>query len=396
MAADTDLEREVRTMIRAASTGITADQQYVHRTIDRATEASRRRRGQRKVVMTVAAVAVVVATGALPLSISQESDPTENVRDTAPPTEPAGEAERIDPFDWAQSLRRGADANAAYVSDGVLYAGEARLSLPGGTRQGTVLASVNDGWIVSISPGQGRSQTGLLSALGDFTPFTDVGAGQTMVFALSPDGTTAAVGDAVIEVASGERIGSVPQNAYIARGWTHYGFVYLDRNYDSWLWEPGLEPRRIGPQYTTFTPDGVGFMPKHGGCSTINRMRPDGDVEETMQYCDAQIAALSPSGNRAFTLAGTVISVPDGDVEATFPVPGGFERLMAVDDYTTVWENEGTVLIAITNDNGTGYVQVGPRRAVIVRCTVSTETCERASDDINEPRGTLQMVPPAA
>ncbi len=108
----------------------------------------------------------------------------------------------------------------------------------------------------------------------------------------------------------------------------------------------------------------------------------DGSISTVMTSCGHELGEpFSPSGNLALAVSGDVIAIPSGRVVATLPIP-------EANSYNTFWEDEDDIVLEIDT-----LLNRSPYPIQLVRCTISTETCERASDVINVKNPSLLLVP---
>ena len=296
------------------------------------------------------------------------------------------------PFDWAMSLPRGADVRATFVlPDNTLYSGATTFSLP--ANYGGVLAKVPSGWLVAMSNSQSKpGRFGLLSPQGEFRAFPDYGTGWARERVVSPDGTEVASETSVIEIENGRQVSRLPANASILESWTRVGILYQDRRREHWLWRPGSPPISLPESYfdsdvgvLPFNADGLGIWEDQNGCSTVMRLEADADLSPVMTTCKANISYVSPTGHRTLAQDGTIIAIPSGDIVTSMKPPEGWPAVPR--EVGIAWEDEDNLLLTIRGE------PVFRWPTVLVRCTISTNSCERASDVLRDSSGSIEPVP---
>ncbi len=86
--------------------------------------------------------------------------------------------------------------------------------------------------------------------------------------------------------------------------------------------------------------------------------------------------SISPHGERVFTDEFTVVDVASGDA-TTLPVPK-FDRpglgYWSALNLTTFWEDDDHLVLLVPGENQAIFS--------FVRCEISTNSCERASDEL--------------
>ena len=156
------------------------------------------------------------------------------------------------------------------------------------------------------------------------------------------------------------------------------GIVYQDRRRGLWLWRPGSAPFALEQNYfgsfTDVPPSnatGLGIRDDENGCSTVLRLKANADMRPVMKTCNAEISYVSPNGRRALAQDGTIIAIPSGEVVFSMKPPESWPA--APQRVGIAWEDDDNLLLTI---QGSQF----PWRTVLVRCTISTNSCERSSE----------------
>jgi hypothetical protein len=393
MPAQKDTESVLREAMESQVSRVRPDDGFVHATVGRSLQTLRRHQQRRTLAAATVGVAVVVAIALVAPRFTEDQgavDPA--TRHTRNPTE-ASAPHVVAPLVWARSLPRGPDAEAAYMANSVLHVGPDQIRI-GPYAYAGLYAPVAGGWLGGIAatkdPVTGAYEgpkTGIFSPDGSFQALNQQTAnGEPGAFALSPDGTEMAFGDSVLEFPSLKFVASVPSNVLYTDVWSDFGIVYEDLSLDRWLWTVGQHPIRIGDRhyYYGFRSDGLGLRTGRtpGPCDAVVELNVGGSISTVMTSCGHQLGEpFSPSGNLALAVSGDVIAIPSGRVVATLPIP-------EANDYNTFWEDEDDIVLEIDT-----LLNRSPYPIQLVRCTISTETCERASDVINVKNPPLLLVP---
>ncbi len=353
------------------------------------TEGARRRRTRRVTAAGGTAATVLLVSAAL-WQVPDLVDNSSPVQPANPSvvttvTTPAVDARFAEPADWAASLPRGENVRAAFAVGQTLYAGDVSTAITGAhvthTSSITVAGPVADGWLALVLTfGNDGAETwnGVIAPDGTFTPFVD----QPHAFSpippvASPDGTQFATGRDVGDVETGQIVTSFPHPGVWPAAWLDEGIVYsTDMGYKTrmWIWQPGSEPEETFSFEAASTSGGI-VVTADGDCAGVGPL--DAAPSTYQRICEGRVLSISPQGERVFTETFTVVDVASGEV-TTLPVPRFDRPRMSYYNLlilTTFWEDEDHVVMLVPSGNQTTFR--------FVRCEISTNTCERASDELH-------------
>lgn len=291
------------------------------------------------------------------------------------------------PSDWVASLPRGEDVRAAYATGRTLHVGDVSTTITGPYVESkssiTLYDPVAGGWLATVlnfgnrAEFDFRPQNGVIVADGTFIPFTD----QPHVFAMSllasPDGTQFAVGPDIRDVATGAIVESFPRPEVLATAWFDEGIAYNTTEVKAsdtrmWLWQPGSAPVEIF--FEIASNSGGIVVTADGDCAAAGRLSEPPSTYQ--RFCEGRVLSISPTGQSVFTESFVVVDVASGDA-TTLPVPK-FDRprrsYWSLLPLTTFWEDEDHLVMLIPGVNQEIFS--------FVRCELSTNTCERASDEL--------------
>lgn len=368
-------------------------------------------RGRRRRRTTVAGVVVTVAVvgGALLLQPSDQVGREASVASSGSQADPVT-------FEWAASLPEGSAPALPYFADGSLWSGEQRTTLPSTVDRTVGPWAVSTGWIVMTGERERDLAWALLSPDGTLrslpaTTYED-GLGLARV-EVSADGRQVALGQHVVDVETMEvmRVPHAPENAsrdgfmtdVRAVGFTEQGLVYEAAPYrdglgTTWLLADDGETTRIDPPRGTHIRDGspgdiaVRFdynADESDTCITSYRLVAAAWSEEgsgCMGRGLGEAHSISPDGRWLLTDdPSRVWDLPTGEfVDVDVPgdvVEAGGEGLVA----GARWESDDTFLVPVSDRSvreGSTTVDFD-QQVQVVRCTVSTGSCERAGDVVD-------------
>jgi hypothetical protein len=354
-----------------------------------ASRSSRRRR--RTTAWAVGGVGLVTGFSVVvALSLNAGGDR----RDGAPVTQPTTSTPRyvdpnihvVSPYEWAMLLPRGADARAAWQNDSDLHLGPGHVLSFSDVRVG-LIARGEQGFLANISPPRGLSpgRLAVISETGPIRYLPSYDGHQALENAVSPDGSEIAYATGVIDVDTGDLVASYPDNAREMIAWTPAGIVYFGRERSTWLWTPGAEPEPIELDGDVLS-SGYGRTYPSEGCTSIFRVAdpPSGPAAETVYTtCDDEPFVIATDGSLAIARSGDVISLPGGDVIGSLPLPRGAGSNQMT---PMLWEDGDNILFSVAHDPPA-------LDSLLVRCTLSTESCERATESLPQPSGEFDAVP---
>lgn len=352
-------------------------------------EATRRRRlrtaGWVAAATVTTAVSVIVSVALAGRADDAQLDPVQPVtRTAATPLE-----------EWAHLLPEGAPPAVPFALGTTLYDRSHRVSFPSGSTGGGVVGRVQGGWLILVeqvrtSPYRFRSWFGVLTPSGDFTRLPESRSGlYVQEAAVDPDGALVAT-EVVVDVATNDVVTEVPNlpGSLMALGWSPLGITYDSSGSEgtrgTWVWDPGDDPVRTDVELSQVVPGSTHALA--GGrfgddCSDVVDVRSSGGTRRLWRGCgDDSPVVLSPDGQHAITRDGGIIDVRTGSVDRIEGVgpalPGGIG-----------WEEDEHILFHV---RGSGDGEV-----VIVRCSITTLTCERAGNELRVgPRESLEFTGP--
>lgn len=366
------------------------------------TAGARRRRNRRATIGAGAAALALVAVAAIwqgPSLVDRSTPPT-NHDET--PTHMTTDA-------WVASLPRGDNLRAAYADGQTLHVGDSEVAITGDqispSSQIDLVGRVTDGWLARVANvakklKDSTDTVGVVAPDGAFTPLTH----QPKPFILavvSPDGTMFAGGSQVRSTTTGEVLQTIP-DGLLAVMWVDSGLVLYEQDDaadsdSTWLWDPN-DPeipasKVVYPQYGggvepssgSTTPHGLMAL-NHAGCTELydiglNLQEPD------TRYCEGPTFALSDSGSVALLRPWTAYDIDSGD-KSTLPVPtltGEFEDFDPRAYSTFFWEDDNNVVFDL---------EVGGNAATVyVRCVISSQHCEQATDKLKDFRRPMALSP---
>jgi RNA polymerase sigma factor (sigma-70 family) len=368
-------DEQLRTSMAAAADPVRADPELVIRVIEGSRSARRRRRQTYWLTGCAAALAALVGAGVTFFDGSDDS-PTE------PDPPPVVD---VDPIAWARQLPQGAPVRLAYLANGAIHVPDQPEPLP---RQAVrPIGKTAEGWLVNVAgdarQGQGGPSVGLgyglVTANGAIEPLPqDPYDGPPMLEALSPDGKLFAVGGALVDLGQRRVVGRTPAGALYSTGWTPVGMVYIGGPYESgWLWRPGSPPIGLPVRiWDTATNAPIALATSRHDCVNVVRLTADGDVSPIYDDCASGASSpvsLSPDGSHAVTAALDVLDVDEGTITPYGLPTRGIAGMLA-------WEDDDHFVLPFETQ------QTATRdRAVFVRCSVTTQECERAGPEFTKP-----------
>lgn len=381
-----DIDEELRHLFEdSASTIKTISPEFTDTVI---TQGSKRRRARRQGIVIGAAATMALVVGVAWQSPQLLNNSAPDPADTEKTTTQLG-TRFESPSDWAATLPRGEDVRAAYAVGQTLYAGDSSVPITGPyikpTSSITLYDPAGDGWLATVlnfgdrAEFDFRPQNGIIGADGTFTPFAEQPNAMAVPLLASPDGTRFAVGPDIRDMATGAIVESFHIPDANAGAWFDEGIVYSTTEVGagetkSWIWRPGSDTVEISSEGSGVSVNGTAFH-NDGNCSSIGPLTAA--VATYERICEGPVISVSPSGELALTESFRVVAIASGEVTA-LPVPD-FERGYWTSGplgATTYWEDDGNVVVEIPEPPPAG----GAIGFSYVRCQISTESCERASE----------------
>jgi hypothetical protein len=373
----------LRSSMRDATASVRADEEYLDRLVGQSRRARRRRQRVTWIGAAVTAIAVIVGVSLLPPVLTGSSTPSDGT---------ASAPSNADPLEWARSLPEGAASRLDYLAGSVLQSGELSVPVPGDFDQAEFIGSTSQGWLIFVEhwdkagiPTQ--TSYGILTPDGQFEALPDDPYdGSPEVQVLSPSGELFATGGALINLQSRSVVGQVPDNARYASQWTAAGLEYLaSPGGPSWLWNPGEPPIQLGATLEGMAADGRrALTAPQGGCTEIVDVGADGSLHTAYRACAAdEPISLSPGGTYALTRNFSVVDVDQGTVEALTGVP---DRV--IQRGWAWWEDDTHLIVPAESPPASRTADgaaSGPRTVILVRCSIATAECARASEEFKMP-----------
>jgi hypothetical protein len=353
---------------------VAADAAFVNATLDHSV-ASLRKTRRRQLALTVSAVAAVVG-------IVGWQAPSMVDNESPGPTRHSDSARVDDGYAWAQSLPRGADADVAYVDRGTLVIGSKKVDLGKQESDYHLLGSLPGGWLAEkwvpgAQPNAYAVIYGFLSTDGEYSPYASVGRRIDVAgAAVSGDGRTVAYEGVVVRTglqpngkidpsAAGSVVAHLPDDAVEIVGWAG-GFVYRDAQDRFWAWSPG--DMSVEQRWDAAVPDGFGYT-RDGECVTVSPASLPASASVSFRLCGLGVPLTVSPDNYALMSSRQFVNLEAGVDFLTLPDSVDPSRLQQR------WESGDSVILAVPDDT------VGkPHSVVLVRCTVSSGLCERASN----------------
>lgn len=394
------IDSQIRDRLHSAVDDTTAPPAFA-RTVMRRGRARRRRRNAAG-VLAAAGVIAVGSTFVIPDS------------PTAREGQVANGGQRFDAaMAWAQRLPKGANAKLPYYGEGGLRDGDTVVPLPEGIATVVAPQRARGGWVVALAPMENALAPAVLASDGSIrtlpaAPFGDGSADATI--AVSPDGSQVAYGDRVVDLATLDTT-EIPHNpAYepIAdpghdqsirlNGFTDQGLVYRGSPTTkgwgtTWLLKGDGTTVEIEPPTDSHIPQGgpadfaisYDYTEKANTCTTSFWLIGAAWQEQGTGCMGSYLSeAVDVSPDRRWLLTDHLPRVwnlsNDGFTEVDIPrdlVSNG-EGWMG----NAGWESNDSFLLALVDQRMGAYTVSEPvkQQLQIVRCTISTGTCERAGD----------------
>lgn len=388
------IEEYLRTQMRQQVDTIVVEDTFTSLLLDGARGGGRRRRARRRFGWALVAVSSAAAvTVSLILALGGQTSPRPSDGIAANGSNGPSSA-----MAWAMRLPAGAPSALAYISGGFLHAGEQTIPVPG--REWEVIGRTVGGWLIFVGhlDEHGlptRSSYGVLTPTGEYQQLPGDGyRGSAQVQALSPSGRLFATGGTVLDVASSGVIARVPKAAQYANLWGTQGLIYLDRGNRPFQWIPGHRPVPLESDIVSVaTHSAAAVTAASGGCASLVQIAPNGSFHQLYRGCGTRTPlSVSPDGHLAVTSRLHLVDAATGAITDPLNLPA---TVAAGWNRDVWWEGNNTVLFplfgqALSRDDQ-GQID-GPRSAVLVRCTVTTGTCQRAGTRLQlSPSEDLQL-----
>lgn len=337
------------------------------REVPEAAMAAKRRRvaahGGAAVAAAVVLGTAIAATTGSPEPI-QLTEPT----DTPSSAAPIGSVQPARPYAWAGTLPRDLAPQVPFIAAGVLHAPGVEYRFRSGSG-GSVVGNVRIGWLVRLEDaGSDMARYVLVSSAG---PAPALPRADNSVFgaAVSPDGQSVVYGGQVVDVVTGRRLETMPDDARVILGWISPGVVYVDKRRNAWLWPPEGTPTRLGVQPGAVPGEGDTVLDSADPCGRVVEVSREAVLTTLYQACDEDDpVALSPHGAVVLTIGGEAVNLLSGDRTA-LPIP----LIEAASRGQVAWEDEQTVVFPVYRMRGGS-----PDRVRFVRCATWTGKCSLA------------------
>jgi hypothetical protein len=379
------IEELLRDGMRHGVDTLSADNAFQDRAIAHGVASRRTHRRTVWLSSAAGAAAVLAISVSITAVAAHDRDPS-STHDIPPITDTPGDQS---PLGWARRLPEGASPTLAYVLDGALHQGDTTVPVPGDRAE--VIGDTVGGWLVFKESNDQhgnptRTAYGVLTASGVFKELpADPYQGSVQVQALSPDGNTFATGGVLIDLRTLHIVGRTPNHARFASNWTTAGLLYLDGDNLWRLWNEGAPSVPVdAASFTSVARDAaVAVTDKQGGCGRVVRIRQDGTLEDLYTGCDDSAPlSVSPDGRLTLTWGLGIVDVDSGASLGAFDIPAD---VAAKWHGWAWWENDENVLLSVVGSppwrDQVGDAN-GSRPAVIVRCDLSSMTCQRAGPEL--------------
>jgi hypothetical protein len=381
MTVDTELEQRLRSALHEHAELEALPDRVLLAGLAGGRSSLRRRR--RRGLAGVAASLLVVSGLALVAAQREDGAPQPTVPSPSPTPSPTPAPETVAPVAWAAGLPFGAPPDVPYLAGTTVV-------LPNGRRVALGAeppAQVTGAGIIGLSVAglvllvehevaQPYSFSSRYVLVGDDgeqrdLPVSTLGAQEAVV---SPDGGYFTGGGDIIDLANLSVAGHVPERATILFSWTTHGILYSAGDYGAsgtryHLLPDGDEPRELADDpglYVNGTDVGI------QRCRVV-RLLADGTTTP-LSGCIDGLRSVSPSGQWALTDDLRLVDVATGEQSylagtPVSPTPYGFDKVH--------WDGEDSLLF--------------PVGSLLVRCTTSTATCERATRSEQLPQGSVSL-----
>jgi len=288
------------------------------------------------------------------------------------------------PMDWASSLPLGEAPEVPYLVGVDLHLPSGQVIDLDGSGAGIVGASnVGTVLLVETEDSNGTPFSSRYVVVSDDGVVTELPIStRTPVqeAAISPDEELMAAHTSVTKLQDLSAVAAMPEDAELLVAWTNSGIVYHAHRDGYFLWQPGGQEPPIkldGHPGVFLNGTDIGLRGRHG-CSQVVQLQPDGTINPRYEICEGQrLHTVSPAGNWAITLDLELVDVRTGTVAPLDHANVGRIHVGA----DTRWLSENEVLLTITSPEGEGPVS----RAVLVRCRLTDNVCERATDALDVP-----------
>jgi hypothetical protein len=373
------METLLRDALTQQTRDVSADSAFVNATLDHSVMSLRKTR-RNQLALTAGAVAAAIGLVAWQApSLVDNGSPG--------PTRHSDSSQVDDGYNWAESLPRGADADVAYIDRGTLVIGSKKVDLGKQEAEFHLLDALPGGWLADQwaptgQPNEYSVTNGYLSRDGGFTPYPSVdGRIGVTGTAVSPDGTEVAYEGTVVRTGitatgafestvAGTQAQTLPADVKEIYDWTDAGLIYSDGQNRFWLWSPGTQPTQ--QRFDDVLPGGYGYR-RDGDCVAVARIQtPTTLAPSFYNLCGRGDPLTVSTGRRALMSDGEFVNLEAGVDFLTLPDSVDPSRLQLH------WESDDNLILVIPDD------AVGqPHSVVLVRCTVSSGLCERASDPLS-------------
>ncbi len=400
---DAQLEERLKRDLSAATHDVEAPVGFAHEAL----RSGRRLRRRRTSALVAAGVAAVVA-GALLVPTAGSGGGDENGVDAAR----SGSAEQLE---WAESLPEGPAPALPFYSDAGLRDGDTVVEVPDGVDTSRVPQRVSRGWLVMLRTRAPEVAPAVLFADGSLDPLPPYpdrqDAGWSPAF-VSVDGTQVAYGNRVVDIAHNLDTTEIPHDPAMVEpadpkyftslrisGWSDVGLVYegaptFEGIGTEWLLRPDGSTVELGAPGDAQAPSWDGrvfsfgrgvagyaltydYSEKNNTCAVLSKVTPDGWVGAGTRCLGRYLGEsldLSPDGHWLLTDELPEIWDVENGEWVSFDVPKG---VLADEDFEWLgaagWESNDALLIPLST---------GKQTVQVVRCTVSTASCQKAGAEV--------------
>ena len=348
---------------------------------------------KRRSKLLVSSLLVLAASSAACTSGIEKSQPSPSSGDHGSPATSSTPRQRPPDnnyFPWSRALPRGENAQLAYDNNGEIHTPKGNVPLPNG--EGVAFAAVSEGWLVSLHAGisytVAQAHFGLLRRDGSFVELP-MPQRAHLTLAVSPDGKQYLTENDVRNATTGEVESRIPAVAVKQSvRWTNQGLTFLGKGDRPWVWIGSGRPQPLPVKPWGIRTDGWLFKASKT-CSTAYQLKQDGTMTDRYRLCGdtrgALIDSASPSGEYGITRDLRVLSLPSGVELTTLEQPGpGWIA------YPMMWESDDSIVLWTSGPDGRDQ-QTGT--SLLLRCRVSSGSCERASPVLRDTWPYISFLP---
>ncbi|MFT4011554.1 MAG: hypothetical protein QM655_16075 [Nocardioidaceae bacterium] len=362
--ADDDLDRVLRSALGPVSQ--TNDPAALAR--DAILAGTRRRHRVKAAALAGLAAVACAAIIVVPTWLANTHTPPTTPSPTI--STPATSAWEKTAYDWAGELPTSTTPRLSYLSGPVLHTPTKTIKLPGTDAEVEGLTPFGVLMLLAHDPNDGDGFTSRYVLIdpvsGQVTTLPDVRGG-TQNALVSPDGTQAAYGGAIVDLASHTVTARLPTTAVTLDSWTSEGIGYATAGNDYYLFKTDGTVTKL-PAFPGVFAQGSSFGTRDiRGCSDITTL-VDGSIQSSYHVCQGPgLMTVAPDGHTAI----------DHNFRVHLPATGKIELF---DGAHSTFDTGPNTHFLWTSDNEVSFPVLNSSRsaAVIVTCSISELTCTRS------------------